>query len=86
MASGLTAKRLELLRETVPGISRVLVLSYLADPIAAPQIKELQTAARSLGVKLLVQDIKTPDNLPAARREEQRPAAEGGAAVKGRAE
>jgi len=66
MASGLAAKRLELLREAVPRISRVLVLSYLADPIAAPQIKELETAARSLGVKLLVQDIRTADDLPAA--------------------
>jgi len=66
MASGLAAKRLELLRETVPKISRVLVLSYLADPIAAPQIEELETAARSLGMKLLVQDIRTADDLPAA--------------------
>jgi putative ABC transport system substrate-binding protein len=66
MASGLAAKRLELLKEMVPGISRVLVLSYLVDPIAAPQIKELENAARSLGVKLLVQDIRTVDDLPAA--------------------
>jgi putative tryptophan/tyrosine transport system substrate-binding protein len=34
MASDVAAKRLELLKEAVPGISRVLVLSYLADPIA----------------------------------------------------
>jgi putative ABC transport system substrate-binding protein len=36
MASGLAAKRLALLKEAVPGISRVLVLSYRVDPIAAP--------------------------------------------------
>jgi putative ABC transport system substrate-binding protein len=66
MASGLAAKRLELLKEAVSKISRVLVLSYLVDPIAAPQVKELETAARSLGMKLLVQDIRTPDDLPAA--------------------
>jgi putative ABC transport system substrate-binding protein len=66
MASGLAAKRLELLKEAVPGISRVLVLTYLVDPIAAPQVKELESAARSLGVKLLVQDIRTADGLPAA--------------------
>jgi ABC-type uncharacterized transport system substrate-binding protein len=66
MASGLAAKRLELLKEAVPKISRVLVLSYLVDPIAAPQLKELEVAAASLGVKLLVRDIRTADDIPAA--------------------
>lgn len=65
-ASGLAAKRLALLKEAVPQISHVLVLTYLVDPIAAPQIKELESAARSLGGKLMVQDIRTPDDLPAA--------------------
>jgi len=66
MASGLGAKRLGLLKEAVPRISRVLVLSYLVDPIAAPQVKELQRAARSLNVTLLVQDVRSGDDLPAA--------------------
>jgi putative ABC transport system substrate-binding protein len=66
MASGLAAKRLEVLKEAVPKISRVLVLSYLVDPIAAPQVKELESAARSLGVKLLIQDIRIADDLEGA--------------------
>ena len=66
LASGLAAKRLALLKEIVPRLSRVLVLSYLVDPIAAPQVKELESAAHSLGVKLLVRDIRTADDLPAA--------------------
>jgi len=66
MASGLSAKRLELLKEAVPRISRVLVLSYLTDPIAPPQVQELEQAARSLGVTLLVEDIRTADDIPAA--------------------
>jgi len=66
LASGLAAKRLGLLKEIVPRISRVLVLSYLVDPIAAPQVKELESAARSLGITLLVHDIRTADDLPAA--------------------
>src|SRR5262249_34829817 len=56
----------ELLKEAVPRLSRVLVLSYLVDPIAAPQVKELESAARSRGVKLLIQNIQTADDLPAA--------------------
>jgi putative ABC transport system substrate-binding protein len=66
MVPELAAKRLSLLTETVPGISRVLVLSYLADPIAPLQVKALEQAARSLGVTLQIQDIRTADDLPAA--------------------
>jgi putative ABC transport system substrate-binding protein len=66
MATGTAAKRLSLLKEAVPAMSRVLVLSYLVDPIAAPQVKELQSAADSMGVKLLVRDIRSADDLAAA--------------------
>jgi putative ABC transport system substrate-binding protein len=66
MASELAAKRLELLKEAVPKISRVLVLSYLADPIAPLQLKTLKEVARSLGVTLQIQDIRAGDDLPAA--------------------
>ena len=48
MVPELAAKRLGLLKEAVPGISRVLVLSYLADPIAPLQVTALKEAARSL--------------------------------------
>jgi putative ABC transport system substrate-binding protein len=60
------AKRLQLLKEAVPAISRVLVLSYLVDPIAPLQVKALQQAAPSLGVTLQIHDIRTADDLPAA--------------------
>ena len=66
MTSGLAAKRLELLKEAIPGISRVLVLTYLTDPIAPLQVAALKEAAPSLGIQLIVQDIRTADDLPAA--------------------
>jgi putative ABC transport system substrate-binding protein len=66
MVPELAAKRLGLLKQAVPEISRVLVLSYLADPIAPLQVTALKEAARSLGVTLLVQDIRTGDDLAAA--------------------
>src|SRR5215467_5205853 len=75
MASGLAAKRLALLKEAVPRVSRVLVLSYLVDPIAAPQVNELQRAARSLGVRLQIRDTRTPAEFPVAVKA----AADGGA-------
>jgi putative ABC transport system substrate-binding protein len=60
MATGLGAKRLELLKEAVPGISKVSVLSNPPDPIAPLQMKELQKAAPSLGVALQVRGIREP--------------------------
>jgi ABC-type uncharacterized transport system substrate-binding protein len=66
MSPGLAAKRLELLKEALPRLSRVLVLSDLGDSIAAPQLRELEHAAHSLGVTLLVRDIRGADDLPAA--------------------
>jgi putative ABC transport system substrate-binding protein len=77
MASGLAAKRLELLKEAVPKISQVLVVSYRVDPIAEPQLKELEVAAASLGVKLLVRDVRTADDIPAAFDAGAREGAEG---------
>ena len=66
LTSGLAAKRLALLKEAVPRISRVLVLTFLVDPIAPLQVKALEEAARSLGVTLQVHDIRSADDLPAA--------------------
>jgi putative ABC transport system substrate-binding protein len=44
----------------------VLVLSYRVDPISGPQLEELESAAASLGVKLLILDIRSADDIPAA--------------------
>jgi hypothetical protein len=66
MLSDLAAKRLALLKEAVPGISHVLVLSYLVDPIAPLQVKALQEASRTLGVTLQVHEIRTADGIPVA--------------------
>jgi putative ABC transport system substrate-binding protein len=57
MVPELAVKRLELLKEGVPSILRVLVLTYLLDPIAPPQMKALNEAIR---------DVRTADDLPAA--------------------
>jgi putative ABC transport system substrate-binding protein len=77
MATGVSAKRLELLKDAVPQISRLLVLSYPADPIAAPEVKELESAAGLLGVKLLLRDIQSADDLPATFEAGAREGADG---------
>jgi putative ABC transport system substrate-binding protein len=66
MVPELAAKRLELLKDAVPAISRVLVLTYLLSPIAPLQVKAMKEAAQSLGITLQVHDIQGADDLPAA--------------------
>jgi putative ABC transport system substrate-binding protein len=39
ISPGLSAKRLGLLKQAVPGVTRVSVLANLSDPIAAPQVQ-----------------------------------------------
>ena len=66
IAGALAAKRLEILRDLSPKISRVLVLTYPSDPISAPQIESIKKAAGSMGVTLIVQNIQAAADLPAA--------------------
>ena len=77
MVPELAVKRLELLRELVPGISRVLVLSYLADPIAPLQVKAMEQAAASIGLTLQVRDIWKGEDIPVAFEAGTRERAEG---------
>src|SRR5215813_6614242 len=66
MVPELAVKRLELLKEAAPAISRVLVLSYLADPIAPLQVAALDKAAPSLGVNIFVRNISAETDIAAA--------------------
>ena len=52
-APALGGKRLELLKEAVPKVSRVGVLYNPTNPDSAPQLRETEVAARALGVTLL---------------------------------
>jgi putative ABC transport system substrate-binding protein len=56
-------KRLELLMEAVPGVSRVAVLHNRANPAAVAQLHETQGAAQALGVELLLLEPHSPDEL-----------------------
>ena len=59
----LSGKRLELLKEMVPKLSRVAVLRIPSAPATPPQMKEMEVAAHSLGVKLQPADWETLEDL-----------------------
>ncbi len=59
----LTAKRIELLRELVPKVSRVALLHNMGNPAAPPEWEEIKTAARSLGLRALLLDARSEGDL-----------------------
>jgi ABC-type uncharacterized transport system substrate-binding protein len=60
LSTELNAKRLELIRELVPGNPRVLVLVNPDNPITPLQVRELGEAAKPLGVALRVVEARDP--------------------------
>lgn len=62
---GLAGKWLELLREADPRISHFALLWNLANPAAAPAVKEMQSAAKIMKVKLDLFDAGTNAKLEA---------------------
>ena len=62
----ISAKRLQLLREIVPGLVRVAVLHHPTDPIAAPQIADVKVTASQLGVEPRFFPVRNADELATA--------------------
>ncbi len=76
LAPELSGKRLELLKEIVPKLSRVAVFGASTNPGSAQSLRETELAARALGVQLQYLDVLSPKDIETAFR----------AAAKGRAD
>ena len=66
MAPDLGGKRLELLKELLPGMSRVAVLWNAANPYSALSFKETVGAARMLAVELQSLEVRAPADVDGA--------------------
>jgi putative ABC transport system substrate-binding protein len=62
----LTGKRIELLKELVPNLSRVALLHNMGNPAAPPEWEEVKTAARSLGLLSELLDVRSQGELDRA--------------------
>jgi putative ABC transport system substrate-binding protein len=62
----LCAKRLQLIKEVVPGLSRSAVVWNAANPANALAWRETQDAARTLGVALQSHEVKAPQDFEGA--------------------
>jgi putative ABC transport system substrate-binding protein len=62
----LSGKRLELLKQAFPKTLRVGVLTNPANPEQGPRMRELEAAAKALGVELLILEVRGPDDFNSA--------------------
>jgi putative ABC transport system substrate-binding protein len=62
-------KRLDLLREIVPNLRRLAILTNIASPIGAVETAQLQAAARPVGIEILALEIRRAEDI-APRLEE----------------
>ncbi len=63
LALELSGKRLELLKEVVPSLTRVAVLTNPSHPMTTPIMRETQNAAKTLGVRLQVIEVREPGKI-----------------------
>ena len=68
LASELSGKRLELLKETVPSLSRVAVFGTSVQPGNAQALEEIKLAAETFRVKVQYLDVLSPKDIETAFR------------------
>ena len=66
MSPELAGKRLELLKEVVPGLTRIAVLWNAANPYSANVFNQTKFAAEKLGIEVQSLGIRSPDELDGA--------------------
>ena len=62
----LSGKRLEILRELLPGMTRVAVLANRQNPATSAVLRSLSSAAQQMRMHLLVADVATAEGLNSA--------------------
>src|SRR6476469_8885430 len=59
----LAAKRLELLREVVPGLRRLAILANVGGPAVVLDMREVEAAARTLGLEGITAEIQRGEDI-----------------------
>ena len=66
IASDLSGKRLELLKDVLPKVSRVAILNNPVNKSHPPQVEESEVAGRAVGIQVQILDVSTPDQFESA--------------------
>jgi putative ABC transport system substrate-binding protein len=59
-------KRLEILRELVPGVTRIAALYDMSNPIFLPRWGQVEVVSKSLGISAQLLDVRKPEDLERA--------------------
>jgi putative tryptophan/tyrosine transport system substrate-binding protein len=62
----LAGKRLELLRQVVPGLRRLAIITNIASPGAVLEMREVQATARTLGLEVASSEIRRAEDIAPA--------------------
>jgi putative tryptophan/tyrosine transport system substrate-binding protein len=65
-ATDLAGKRLELLREVLPGLRRLAIMANAGVPPAVLEMAEVRTTARALGLEVVASEIRRPEDIAPA--------------------
>ena len=65
-APDLSGKRLELLREAVPGLQRLGLVGNVGNPLVILELRELETAGRALGLDVVTAEIRRAEDIAPA--------------------
>jgi putative ABC transport system substrate-binding protein len=66
LSSGITEsfpKRVELLRELLPGLKRIAAVLNMGNPAVPPQWRIVEASARSLGIEAQLLDVRRPEDI-----------------------
>jgi putative ABC transport system substrate-binding protein len=66
LAPELGGKRLELLKEVIPGLSRVAIVSDPTNPVFTLQVREVESAAQALKLQLQILEVREPNDFDSA--------------------
>src|SRR5207245_10497572 len=59
----LAGKRLELLREVVPGLRRLAILANVSSPLGVLEMREVQATARTLGLEVATSEVRRAEDI-----------------------
>jgi putative ABC transport system substrate-binding protein len=66
LANELAGKRLEILREIVPNLQRLAIMGNVGNPFTVLELGEVQAAARTLGLEVVMLEIRRAQDLAPA--------------------
>jgi putative tryptophan/tyrosine transport system substrate-binding protein len=66
LSTDLAAKRLQLLREVVPGLGKLAIMGNVGNPLALSEIREVQHAAGALGLEAKTLEINRSEDITPA--------------------